>query len=429
MVRQVKRPDEAKADLENTDELPTLDIAAYEAKLLAGNASDELIRPKASHTAWDESRSKPLAKLPPDDTLRDIEAWIVAQAERAHTHDRVLAEQRAAHTAAHARADNLALELEVAQAALHTALCRANDGERLALDEHAGAQAAESRAAKLQTELEEVKKELTTAAERGAAATTELARTRESFAARAREQREMQQRQAELERALDERSKQIAQVESELASLRARIAEADRELAQRAERIAVIQQESDLRQSAATDLAREREALAMRIACLTENAQSNEWKRNLWEDVWHKLDAELTDTRRLLERVEAERADFTAKARAALAERDATIAHLEADRAARSAALEELAASHVREQQSNAASAQELCVHREKLTTEIKSLQEQHLRSTESGLPATWNSLSRVPCARLWRRRCAPCSRMIRPMRRGWQNSRRSRQT
>ena len=179
----------------------------------------------------------------------------------------------------------------------------------------------------------------------------------------------MQQRQAELERALDERSNRIAQVESELASLRAHIAEADRELAQRAERIAVIQQESDLRQSAATDLAREREALAMRIACLTENAQSNEWKRNLWDDVWHQLDAELTDTRRLLERVEAERADFAAtidKARAELAERDATIAHLEADRTARSAALEELAASHVREQQSNAASAQELCVHSER---------------------------------------------------------------
>jgi chromosome segregation ATPase len=387
MVRQVKRPDEAEADLENTDELPVLDIAAYEAKLLAGNASDELIPPEASRTAWDESRSKPLAKLPPDDTLRDIEAWITAQAQRAHTHDRALAEQRAAHTAAQARADNLALELEVTQAALHTALCRANDGERLALDKHAAVEAAEARAAKLQTELEEVKKERTTAAERGSAATTELARTRESFAARAREQREMQQRQAELERALDDRSNRIAQVESELASLRARIAEADGELAQRAERIAVIQQESDLRQSAATDLAREREALAVRIACLTENAQSNEWKRTLWDDVWHQLDAELTDTRRLLERVEAERADFAVtidKTRAELAERDATIAHLEADRTARSAALEEFAASHVREQQSNAASAQELCVHSEKLTTEIKSLQEQYRRSTES---------------------------------------------
>jgi chromosome segregation ATPase len=183
----------------------------------------------------------------------------------------------------------------------------------------------------LQTELEETKQELATGVERVAVATTELTRAHESLAARAREQSEMQQRQAELERATGERSNRMAQVESELTSLRAHMTEADRELALRAERIAAIQQESDLRQSAATDLAREREALAMRVACLTENAQSNEWKRNVWEDVWHKLDAELSDTRGQLGRVEAERADFAATVDKICAQlpNDATIARLE----------------------------------------------------------------------------------------------------
>src|SRR4029077_435892 len=120
---------------------------------------------------------------------------------------------------------------------------------------------------------------------------------------------------------------------------------------------------------------------------LAENAQSNEWKRNVWEDVWHKLDAELSDTRGLLGRVEAERADFAAtidRTCAQLVERDATIARLEADHTARSAALEELAGSHAREQQSNAVSAQELRVHGETLAIEIKALQEQQRRSTDS---------------------------------------------
>jgi chromosome segregation ATPase len=387
MVRQVKRPDEAEADLENTDELPTLDVASYEAGLLSGNAGGEPTGPRVSDTTWDENRSKPLAELPPAETLRDIEAWIAAQEVRADTHDRVLAELRAAHTAAQARADNLALELEVAQKALYTALCRANDGERLALDNRAAAQAAESRAAQVQTELEEVRQELARAAERVAAATAELARTHESLAARAREQNEMQERQVELERALDERSNRMTQVEGELASLRAHIAEADRELAQRAERIAVIQQEHETQRAAANGLARERDALAMRIACFVENAQSNEWKRNVWEDVWHKLDDELTDARALLGRAEAERADFAAtidKVHAELAKRDATIVHLEADRTVQSAALEEFAASRAREQQSYAVSAQELRVHGETLITEIKSLEERHRRSTES---------------------------------------------
>jgi FHA domain len=387
MVRQVKRPEEAEADLESTAELPMLDVGAYEAKLLSANESGESTPPRGSPTARDENRSKPLAELPPADTLRDIEAWIAAEELRADTHERVLGELRAAHAAAQARADNLALELEVAKKALHTALCRANDGERLALDNRSAAQAAESLAVQLQTELEETKQELATAVERVAVATIELARAHESLATRAREQSEMQQRQAELERATGERSNRVAQVESELASLRAHMAEADRELAQRAERIAAIQQESDLRQSAATDLAREREALAMRIACLAENAQSNEWKRNVWEEVWHKLDAELSDTRGLLGRAEAERADFAAtidRTCAQLAERDATIARLEADRAARSAALEELAGSLAREQQGNAVSAQELRVYGETQAIEIKALQEQHRCSTES---------------------------------------------
>jgi chromosome segregation ATPase len=387
MVRQIKQPDAAEADLENTDELPTLDIASYEAKLLAGNASGELTGPKVSDTAWDESRSKPPAELPPAETLRDIEAWIAAQEVRAQAHDRALADIRTAHTAAQARADNLALELELAQKALYTALGRANDGERLALDNRAAAQLAESRAAQLQTELEETKRELASVAERVGAATTELAQTHESLAARAREQNKIQQRQAELERTLDERSNRTAQVEGELASLRSHIAEANRELAQRAERIAAIQQESDLRQSAATDLAREREALAVRIACLLENAQSNEWKRNVWEDVWHNLNAELTDARTLLGRAEAERADGAAtvdRVRAELAERDATIAHLEAERKAQSAALAEFAASRAREQQGYAVSAQELRTQGETLATEIKSLEERYRRSTES---------------------------------------------
>ncbi len=387
MVRQVKRPDEAQADLENTDELPTLDVASYEAKLLAGNAGGELTGSRGSETAREESRSKPLAELPPAETLRDIEAWIAAQEVRALSHERVLAELRAANTAAQARADNLALELEVGQKALYTALCRANDGERLALDNRAAAQAAESRAAQLQTELEDTRQELASAAERLGAATTELAGTHESLAAKAREHQEIRQRQAELERALDERSNQMTQVESELASLRAQLAAAESELAQRAERIAVIQQENEAQQTTATGFARERDALAMRIACFVENAQSNEWKRNVWEDVWHELDAELTAARALLARVEGERADFAAsidKAHAELAKRDATIARLEADRTAQSAALEESAASRAREQQTYAISAQTLRVHGETLATEIMSLEERHQRSTES---------------------------------------------
>lgn len=129
-MQQVKHPDAAEADLGRHGELLSLDVASYAAGLASGNENGESSEPKSSDTSWDESRPHTLAQLSPIETLREIEAWIAAQDARTRTNNRVLAELRAARADAEARADNLELELEVAQKALHTALCRANDAER-----------------------------------------------------------------------------------------------------------------------------------------------------------------------------------------------------------------------------------------------------------------------------------------------------------
>ena len=130
MVQQVKHPDEAEAGLGKPGELLSLNVGSYAAGLASGNENDESTERRVSDTSWDESRRHTLAELPPIETLREIEAWIAAQDARTRTNNRVLAELQAARTDAEARADNLALELEVAQKALHAALCRSNDAER-----------------------------------------------------------------------------------------------------------------------------------------------------------------------------------------------------------------------------------------------------------------------------------------------------------
>jgi chromosome segregation ATPase len=130
MVQQVKHPDEAQADLGKPGELFSLDVASYAAGLASGDEDRDSSESRVSDTSWDESRPHTLAGLSPIETLREIEAWIAAQDARTRTNNRVLAELQAARAAAEARADNLALELEVAHKALHTALCRANDAER-----------------------------------------------------------------------------------------------------------------------------------------------------------------------------------------------------------------------------------------------------------------------------------------------------------
>jgi hypothetical protein len=130
MVQQVKHPDEPAAHLGKPGELLSLDVASYAVGLGSGNENGDPSEVGASETSWDESRPHTLAELSPIETLREIEAWFAAQDLRTRTNNRVLAELKAARADAEARADNLALELEVAQKALHTALCRANDAER-----------------------------------------------------------------------------------------------------------------------------------------------------------------------------------------------------------------------------------------------------------------------------------------------------------
>jgi chromosome segregation ATPase len=130
MVQQVKHPDEAEADLGKPGELLSLDVASYAAGLASNSENSESNQRRISDTSWDESRPHTLAELPPIETLRALEAWFVAQDARTRTNNRVLAELQAARADAEARADSLALELDVAQKALHSALGRANDPER-----------------------------------------------------------------------------------------------------------------------------------------------------------------------------------------------------------------------------------------------------------------------------------------------------------
>src|SRR4029077_4905002 len=88
-----------------------------------------------------------------------------------------------------------------------------------------------------------------------------------------------------------------------------------------------------------------------------------------------------------LRRIESERADFAAiidKMHAELAERDAAIAHLKAERTAQSTAFEELAATRSREQQRYALRQEEVRAAAETLATEIQALEERCRRSTES---------------------------------------------
>jgi len=190
MVRQAQPPEaDTSDDLENTSELPCLDLTAYGEQVVSDGSPAEFFHPDPEADAGGS-----LPVLPAADTLQDIEAWITAQDARSQAYQRSLAELRRARTEAHARAENLAIELRVAQQALHTALCRANDGERVAIDKTADARAAQSRAEQLQHELAEARRQLAGGQQHLSAGDGELYQLRAALAVREQAHTDLHQR-------------------------------------------------------------------------------------------------------------------------------------------------------------------------------------------------------------------------------------------
>ncbi len=387
MVRQSEQADEGKTDLDSTDELPVLDVAAYEAALRVHSPDGDPAEREVSNPALEETRPLPLPGQPPSETLRDVEAWIAAQNERARTYERALAEALAAQTETQARAQTLALELEVAHNSLQSALSRANDSERAAQDGDAALRTAESRIVQLRTDLEQNKGELASVSEKLATAITDAASLRESLAAAARDRETQQQREVQIKQKLEERTDKVSQLESELTKLRVSIAEYRYELVERSEQIAKLQHAHEHQRTITEGLTQEREELGARVACLLENAQSKDWKRQVWEGVWHELETQLAGTHTLAGRLETECAKLTAgtaKLQTELAARDVTIANLEEKRAAQARALEEIAAVRAQEQVRYAASTQESRDHAEKLAAKIHAAEHERRRGFEA---------------------------------------------
>jgi chromosome segregation ATPase len=375
-----QRPDEVEVDLEKTDKLPVLDVAAYEARLGYERGQTDMSVPESS---GNEPRSQP---LPPAETLQDIETWIDGQRARARSYERVIEELRQEHLETQGQLDNLARELGSAQTALHTALTRANEGERSARERGTELETAESRTVELSAALEKAARTLASAVDREGAVNRELVQARESLSAKAREHEEQQSRIAELVRAVAAGSKQSLGLENEVVRLRAHNAVAECELTQRAERLTALQADSATQSAALIQITRDRDALVDRLARHVESAQTHEWQRNVFESVWNEQDTDLVRARAVVDQLETERTDLTAnidKMVLALAERDSVIAKLTAARTTQDATFEAYAMARSAEQQTYAASLQQSRLQIDALAAETKALEERNRGSEQ----------------------------------------------
>ena len=319
----------AQPDLDRTDELPVLHLAAYEtaiddrASASAGPIANE------SDSPGDNTRPTGPISLPSNDTLRDIEAWIAAQNARDHANQQALALLRESHADAHARAEKLATELEGVRSALHSALARANDGERFLLESRAAVLAAETRASQLASELEQSRAEASSIAQRLATGRLEFEAARDSVAKGARAE-----------------------------------AEQDRDHSRRAQSVAEA-----------------------RSQCYLEGLESAEWRRGVWEGMWHELDVELDAARAALALLERERTELRVaveSTRAELTGRSAAIERLDAERAAQAAALAELTTGRSVDKTAHQAAVLELSARNAALTAEVGALEDARRQLAES---------------------------------------------
>jgi chromosome segregation ATPase len=386
MSHQLAHGGEPETDLDKTDELPMLDVAAYEARLAASRDAADLLPSDPSGSAGDEVR--PSAPVPsPMETLRDIEVWIASQNARDRANEQALAHLRAGQADANTRIAGLATELDGARSALQVALARANDGERALLDSAATARAAEARTSALTAELERTRAGLLSATQRLADCEAELEGARRSIATSTQTQTAQESEQAELSRTLAERAQRMALLETELAAMRTRLQDTERELARRTESVTTLTAANDGHVEAIDALERARCAAEMRSSTYLENLQSHEWRRNVWEGMWRELDAELDDARTTLARLERERTELAGTIdglRAELGERHATIGRLEASCTAQATTLRELAETRAQEERAYQAAALELTSCNAALVADVGTLEDARRRLAES---------------------------------------------
>jgi len=378
MPRQSEHGGDPGTDLDSTDDLPLLDVTAYEGRSVATGSRLVYVAPEPSESGGNGIRPPRATTLTATETLRDVEDWIATQILRDRANEQALADLHTSLADANARADRLGTELESVSSALQAALGRANASERAVLDSEASGRAIEARTSELAAELGDTRAELSSATERLAAVEAELASARSPA---------VEREQAELRRALEERASQVAVLEAELATVRARTQETERELARRAESIATLTAAHDGHATAAAALERARSVAEAHSNTYLETLQSREWRRNVWEGMWRELDAELGDTRLTVARLELERTALAATAealRAELAERTATIDRFEADRIAQAAAWRELAEARFEKEDAHQATALEIAARNAALLAEIGTLEGARRQATKT---------------------------------------------
>lgn len=306
-------------ELDQTDKLPVLDVAAYEAGL------DE--------TKRDEAKSaEPTSALPSlTESVRSVEEKIARQNAQQESLRRDLDRARAAASAAETRSDALLSELGTLRALLDTERERAQHRDQALEASNGAAERARAHSEQAIREAERLRGEVGSFRETLLARDASLTQTSHSLGERDSQLTALQREQSELRMTLDERAQYVAQLETDLHQTSTQLEAARLESEQAKLSMATLSEKSAGSALALGTAERQLVALRAQLASHHEQLCSREYRRGSDENSMRTLDAEVAAERRRAEVSRAERdarADEAALLGTQLAERDRALAEL-----------------------------------------------------------------------------------------------------
>lgn len=303
MIAPQPSPERQVSDLDSTEELPVLDVAAYEAQIAASEAmtsldatSRDLVAlalPSEDELTAVADQAPSAAAVADPDALPGVEHWIAQKTTELRALQDSYARARHDQERAEARAGSLERDLGESSAALAALDARVKSLESAIASEQSAAHRLETERAAARLEVERLSADLATLTAAGAEQLAALKASTALLDERSTKLTSLERTDAELQTDRDRLASKVAELESQLAAAQGR--ERDLQASIEAKDAAHGDLAGRLDEEARThgQLRAELNATKADLARCHEQLQSRESYRSIYDTNLHELDGEL----------------------------------------------------------------------------------------------------------------------------------------
>ena len=366
-------------DLEKTDRLPALDMAAFDQ-----DDADDAVPPEhpagganlsgvATTGEFPRPSSLDLPSLA--ETVRSVEERIARQNAEHEALERAYQKALEAESAAVVRANALAADVASIRTALETQQARARDFEKALEDKTATVEKAKGSEQVALREAERLLGESRALKDSLATRDATIAQVLHSLGERDAQLVALQQQHAKIVPELEERYRTGSQLEADLQAARARAASLDQELNTSKSTVSQLSEQMKRRESELLVTRAELQGVRVQSTSFLESLRTRDWRQGYHHNVIREMEAEVDAAQAATGALQSERDRLQRQV-------DAQTAELEARRQS----IDELRGAAANSEASLAARAQELLQHQQahaELSARVAALEAEQTRLTD----------------------------------------------